>query len=305
MNTSRVGMGMPVYNGERYLEESLRANLAQTYGDFRLFIADNASTDRTEEICRDYAARDKRITYIRNPVNVGAPGNYARCFHPAVCEYFRWANSDDLPEPTLLEKCVAVLDADPSTVLAYGKTRIIDEHGALMQEYDDDLNLRQDKISERFIDCLVRIGLNNVMYGLIRRDKLARTALLKGYLAADINLVAEISLYGKFQEIPEILFSRRMHPQASSWDRKDAKRQRDFWDPRKRKLVMQSWRRLYEYYRAVFRAPMPVAQRAAILYYLLRKTAWARNDMAHELGDLVQFGILRSSSGTPTRAEEK
>jgi glycosyltransferase involved in cell wall biosynthesis len=60
--TPPISIGMPVYNGERYLPEALDSTLAQTFGDFELIICDNASTDRTEEICRDYAARDRRIT---------------------------------------------------------------------------------------------------------------------------------------------------------------------------------------------------------------------------------------------------
>ena len=290
---NRVGMGMPVYNGERYLEETLRANLAQTYDDFHLVIADNASTDRTGEICRDYAASDPRVVYVRNPVNVGAAKNYTRCFEPTDCEYFRWANADDLPEPTLVEKCVRALDGQPDAVLTYGKTKIIDEHGALIKYYDDNLDLPQERAADRFVACLESIGLNNVMYGLIRRDALARTSLLGNYIAADFNLVAELTLYGKFCEIDEYLFSRRMHPQASSWDRADAERQKDFWDPSKRRLVMSTWHAIYEYNKAVLRAPIPLADKCALLAYLLRKAYWARSSMWSELSDLMRFGILR------------
>jgi glycosyltransferase involved in cell wall biosynthesis len=286
-------MGMPVYNGERYLEETLRANLGQTFGDFRLYIADNASTDRTGEICRDYAARDKRIVYIRNPVNVGAPGNYARCFHPAESEYFRWANADDLPDATLVEKCVKVLDQEPDAVLAYGKSRIIDEHGAFDRAYEDNLHLPQRSAAQRFYACMERVGLNNVIYGLMRRKALSRTPLFGNYQGADVNLVVELSLYGQFHEIPEILFSRRRHPQASSWDPNDFDRQTKFWDPSKRKLVMQTWRSLYEHNRAVVRAPIPFTQKAAILYYLSKKAIWSRKLMSQELGDLVKFGLLK------------
>ncbi len=290
---NRIGIGMPVYNGERYLEQTLRATLAQTYDDFHLIIADNASTDRTAEICQDFAATDRRIVYIRNPVNLGAARNYVRCFEPTDCEYFRWGNADDLPEPTLLEKCVQVLDQQPDTVLAYGRTKVIDEDGGLIRYYDDNLHLQHDRAADRFIACIERIGLNNVMYGLMRREALARTALLRNYIAADINLVAELTLYGKFHEVPEYLFSRRMHPQASSWDRASAERQRDFWDPSKRRLIMSTWRSIYEYNKAVLRAPIPAAQKYALLRYLIRKAYWAREVMVEELADLLRYGVLR------------
>lgn len=293
MPENRVGMGMPVYNGERYLEETLRATLSQTYDDFHLVIADNASTDRTAAICQDYAATDRRIVYLRNPINLGAAKNYARCFWATNCEYFRWANADDSPEPTLVEKCVRVLDAAADTVLTYGKTKVIDEHGALIELYSDKLHLQQDRPADRFRTCLSRIGMNNAMYGLIRREPLSKTSLLKNFIAADINLIVELTLYGKFHEIPEFLFHRRMHPQASSWNRSDAERQRNFWDPSKRRLVMSTWRSIYEYNKAVVRAPIPVTQKFVLLRYLVRTAYWARTAMLSELRNLVQFGILK------------
>lgn len=289
----RVSIGMPVYNGERYLEHTLNTVLDQTFTDFCIFISDNASTDRTEEICRAYAQRDPRITYIRNPVNLGAAGNYERCFQPTQSEYFRWQNVDDPIEPTLIERCVAALDKQTDAVLAYGRTNIIDEHGNVTERYDDKLSLIQDKPSDRFIACLLNIGLQNLMYGLIRRDALAHTARLKGYLAADINLIGELALYGKFIEIPEQLFSRRMHPDCSSWDRKDAERQKNFWDPSKRKLVMQTWRSVFEYYKATLKAPISWQEKISVCHFLLRHTYWRRTRMWTELNDLVRYGILR------------
>ena len=59
-------VGMPVYNADSFLAKSLDSILSQTFTDFELLISDNASTDRTEEICQEYASRDKRIRYFRN-----------------------------------------------------------------------------------------------------------------------------------------------------------------------------------------------------------------------------------------------
>ena len=289
----KVTVGLPVYNGERYLEDTLKTVLNQTYSDFQLIIADNASTDRTEEVCRDYASRDKRIRYLRNSINMGASKNYSCCFQPARSPYFRWQNADDPIEPTLIERCVAVLDNNPDVVLAYGQTRIIDENGRVTSNYQDNLNLSTPNAAQRFIDCIANIGLQNVMYGLIRRDALARTALLGNYLASDLNLIAEIALYGQFREIPEHLFNRRMHPQASSWDRSDTERQRDFWDPSKRRLIMQTWRSIYEYYKAAARAPIPLKDKSRIGYFLLKRAYWRKSHMKDELIDLIRFGLLK------------
>jgi glycosyltransferase involved in cell wall biosynthesis len=290
---TKVGIGMPVYNGERYIEESIKSNLNQSFEDFTLIISDNASTDRTQEICLDYAAKDKRIHYIHNPVNLGAAKNYSRCFDPSNCEYFRWSNADDLIEPKQIELCVNILESQPDTVLTYGKTMIIDEHGKLTSHYDDNLHLQQDSPADRFIAGLSSIGLSNILYGLIRKEQLAHTALLGNYIASDINLIIELTLYGKFHEIPEYLFSRRMHPQASSWDRSDEETQKAFWDTSKKKLWFQQHRAVYEYFKAVHRAPIASAEKNRIYKYLLKFAYWRKNKLAKEVVDYTKFNTLK------------
>ncbi len=289
----KVGMGMPVYNGETYLEETLRTTLAQTYDDFSLTIADNASTDRTREICMDFASSDSRINYIRNPVNLGAAKNYAVCFEPANCEYFRWANADDLADLTLVEKCVPILDENPDTVLVYGKTRIIGTDGEFLEDYDDKMNLRADSARDRFVECLNELGLSNILYGLMRREQLAKTALMGNYMASDLNLIAELTLYGKFYELPETLFSRRMHPEASSWDRADLETQRQFWDPSKPRLFLQKWRRVYEYYRAIYRSPAPAADKLAMSGHMLKRIYWWGQPLSQEIADYLRYGVIK------------
>src|SRR5437867_8743488 len=137
--TPRVNIGMPVYNGERFLEEAIDSMLNQSFKDFELIISDNASTDRTQEICRAYLARDRRIRYFQNQTNLGATANFNRVFELSSGEYFKLANADDLSAPDLLAKCVAVLDAHPEVVLCYPKTTIIDENGDMIRQYEDNL----------------------------------------------------------------------------------------------------------------------------------------------------------------------
>ena len=98
----RVSIGLPVYNGELFLENALDSILSQTYSDFELIISDNASDDKTEEICRSYAARDKRVRYSRNAHNLGAAPNYNRVYHLARGRYFKWASHDDVLAPEFL-----------------------------------------------------------------------------------------------------------------------------------------------------------------------------------------------------------
>ena len=131
----RVSIGMPVYNGENFLAEALDSMLAQTFVDFELIISDNASTDRTKAICRDYAARDRRIRYHRVDDNQGATWNFNHTFELARGEYFKWAAHDDLCDPTFVARCVEVLDSDPTVICCHTQTRHIDIHGNILWDY--------------------------------------------------------------------------------------------------------------------------------------------------------------------------
>lgn len=295
LSNTRVSIGMPIYNAERYLEETLDSVLNQSYQNFVLYISDNASTDRTQEICEAYASKDKRIKYIRNPENVGAAMNYERCYEPATTEYFRWQNADDPIEPELIQQCVTALDNNPDAVLAYGEANIIDENGNLIRKHLNKLDAAQDSPSERFKSALGRVGIQNQMYGLIRRNHLANTARMKGYVAADLNLVTELSLYGKFIRLPDVLFNRRMHPECSSWERADSERQKNFWDPSKRKLVLQTWRSILEHFKAISRSPISSADKRAAYMHVLKFSYWRKAKLFNEAKELVKYGIFRMS----------
>src|SRR6185436_6923974 len=106
----RVSIGVPVYNGERYLAATLDSLLAQTFDNFEIIVSDNASSDRTAQLALEYAERDSRVRYTRNPRNLGAGANYRRAFQLSRGQYFRWSAADDISAPESLARCVEVLD---------------------------------------------------------------------------------------------------------------------------------------------------------------------------------------------------
>ena len=108
----RLSVGLPVYNGENFLAESLEAMLGQSYQDFELIISDNASTDGTGDICRRYARQDSRVRYIRQPLNIGLARNHNCLVAEARGELFKWASHDDLYARDLLERCVERTDVE-------------------------------------------------------------------------------------------------------------------------------------------------------------------------------------------------
>src|SRR5437660_3984326 len=133
----RVTIGVPVYNGEKYLAECLDSLVKQTYSDLEIVICDNSSTDETQYICERYASRDSRIRYVRNPVNIGLGGNFRSVLELARGEYFKAAAADDTCAAEFIEQCVAALDRNPSVILAYPLTSIIDGHGNRVNECSD------------------------------------------------------------------------------------------------------------------------------------------------------------------------
>ena len=130
MNRPRVSVGLPVCNGENYLDAAVRSILSQDYEDFELVISDNASTDRTQEICLDFARQDPRVKYSRLAANCGAVSNFQRVFRLSTGDYFKWAAHDDVCTPDFLERCVAVLERDPAVVLCCGQTQLINDDGS-------------------------------------------------------------------------------------------------------------------------------------------------------------------------------
>ena len=212
-NEHRLTIGLPVYNAERYLESAAESILAQTYENFDLLIADNASTDRTQTICRELSRRDSRVRYVRHAENIGVVPNHNFTAEAARGEFFRWAaNTDDLIEPTALEKCVALLDEEGSgTVLAFPQTEVIGEHGEHVMYWSEQGSVTNDAPDEQLRALLEhpRGHLRLRLCALLRCDALLsvlhNTRLLRYFYPADVVLIVELVLRGKSAEVPEPL----------------------------------------------------------------------------------------------------
>lgn len=259
----KVSIGLPVYNGEDYLPEALDSILAQTFPDFELVICDNASSDGTEEICRDYAARDSRIRYHRQSENIGGAANHNMAFDMARGQYFRWASHDDLLAPTLLERCVAVLDADPGCVLVHPATVLIDAEGRETECYIDLIALDSEDPVARFARWMdPPHGLCNPLFGLMRPEVVATTGLHGNYPSSDRVFLGEMALRGRCRIVKEGLFLRRIHPLNSVVANPDP---RDlfawFSGGRRRRLTFKTNRLLGGFLASVHRAPLTFPQR--------------------------------------------
>lgn len=266
----RVSIGIPVYNGERYLPLALEAIRGQTFGDYEVIISDNASADGTEELCRSIAGEDARFRYIRHPQNLGAAPNFNCVVHEARAEYFKWATDDDLIAPTFLEVCVNALDeAHDDVVLVYPKTILIDEHGHEVTPYEDNLDIRDPAPSARLRRYLENYELSNAVHGLHRIAALRKTRLLGAYHSSDLVLLAEIVLEGEIWELPEPLFFRRWHDGMSRVANVTDVEVNEWFDTTKTVGHPMPRTRLFaEDTRSIVTADIPVAERVKALWAL-------------------------------------
>ena len=208
----RVSIGLPVHNGANFVSQAIGSILAQTYTDFDLIISDNASTDRTEVICREYAASDPRIRYYRNDRNLGAAANFNLTFELATGEYFKWAAHDDMLAPEYLERCVAALDGHPDAVLCQTLVQQIGEFDEFLSIFDTSAaGADSSWPSERFAASTLTFHHAIDVFGVIRAEVLVKTPLHLPYAGSDKALLAELALAGPFTYVREPLFIHRDH----------------------------------------------------------------------------------------------
>ncbi|HWB14666.1 MAG TPA: glycosyltransferase family 2 protein [Pirellulales bacterium] len=300
MTSPKVSIGLPVYNGENYLSQAIESLLGQTFSDLELIISDNASTDGTETIAREYAARDGRVRYVRQPVNRGAGWNFSETFRLARGEYFKWAAHDDLCAPSFVERCVERLDLDRELVLCFSRAGVIDQAGSdVEEELTDDPNrcnfqgvsaageaariklCGSARPHDRYLGVLLYSQRCYEVFGVVRGSAMRRTGLHRPYNGGEKVFLAELSLLGRFAEIDETLFYSRWHDErfssnpsavAQAVHMNPAAPRRFAW-PRQ---VRSSW----GYLSVVGSTPLALAERCLCMAmfgrYLLQVGKWGR-----------------------------
>jgi glycosyltransferase involved in cell wall biosynthesis len=269
-NAPLVSIGIPVRNGQKYLRQALDSLLGQTLSDLEIVICDNNSSDGTESICREYAARDARVRYFRNEADLGPAGNHNRCFEHSRGTFFKWHAHDDLCLPTFLEKCVEVLKREPTIANCHTLTHIVDENCKFLREYKFRTQTDSHFASRRFgslINVKHRIHVGYEIFGVWRRADLAQTPLEKADAHGDRILLVRMSLRGRFYEVPEPLFFSRAHPNQSMqakttrgwlsrWIGAGPLPPAEWWDASKKgKVVFPEWNLLAEYWTSIGEVP--------------------------------------------------
>jgi glycosyltransferase involved in cell wall biosynthesis len=309
----RVSIGIPVFNGARYIAEAVHSHLNQTFEDFELIVSDNASEDETPEILEEIAKKDSRVRLLRNDVNLGANRNYNITLAASQGEYFRWHAHDDVLEPTFLERCVDRLDADPGVVLAYTRSILVDgkgrpflpygdvwlsEEGAVHREPEDPKFIRyaSSKLAhERFRAAAFHFRAGAAFFGLIRRTAFKHSTLQQPFYGTDRVVFVELALAGRFALVEEPLFLHRWHDEASRVMNNE--RDRAKWaDPNHTPRWYPSLI-FFSYLSAINRAEISPYERTMAKLYLVRKA------LRHEeLRRLVSVDTISHFSSLARRA---
>lgn len=212
MSFPLVSIGLPVYNGGERIAGALNSILRQSFTDFEVVIVDNASTDDTRAICRDYAQRDRRICYFRNVTNIGVNPNHDRVFEYSHGKYFAWFADDVEYAPDTLARCVAEIERASATplVLVHPRCQIIRDGRPLSLAEQKSIASNSPRPWRRLAVVLSKVGLVNQLFGLIRAEVLRKTRLNGLYASSDYVLLAELAMQGELREIPEVLVRRRI-----------------------------------------------------------------------------------------------
>jgi len=293
----KVNIGLPVYNGERFLKETLDSLLCQTYHDFEIIVSDNGSTDRTEEICRDYAAKDERVRYYRNATNIGVGQNFNRVFELSNSLYFKWASADDICGPEHLARCLEILDNDHTVVLSYPRTRFIDENGVALDIDDPGWDLQSDSPCERLRYVIKTRHWVNCHYGLIRSGVLAKTRLMPVYPGGDFRLIAELSLKGRFIEIRDYSFFRRLHSGALSQNTTTPDWTLRFQMDSRRRVSLPLWNLNLDFLTTIVNSQLSLHDKLSLVAALFRFMWLGHTGLLRELK--INFSSFARPNSTP------
>jgi len=234
MARPEVSDGLPVYNGEKYLPNTLKRLLAQDFEDFELIVSDNASTDRTPDVCRRFADRDPRLRYVRNETNIGLAANHNRTVQlsrdgsssgPRTMTIFRDRCSPASLAPSRKGRRPSASCArNASTSTSVGTSWAWTSDGV---DKDDPWP------HKRLAHLLRNVHMYNSAYGLIRLDVLRRTQLHGLYPMSDHVLLSELAMLGVFVELPDSLLRIRRHPGRTFTANKSVKALRELFAPGK------------------------------------------------------------------------
>ena len=300
----RITFAVPVFNGMPYLTEAIESILGQSMGDLQLILADNASTDETQDICRRFARDDARVQYHRHEANMGAAANFNYTLDLATAPYFKWAASDDVCGADWAKDSLEALEAaGPEAVLAYCWVRWIDEQGEAIEDYGQGLPWTQGPPHER-LACLLGDPVQSHLFkcspicGVSRTSVLRTTEGIGPFGGSDKVTLVEMALRGRWLEVPELHYRRRVHDRSSlAANRKPEDIARWFDPKRGTRFPMPRTTLFNGFLRAIQRAPLDRKERWRCLRVLVSffRKEWRVLGGEYKIKLKERLGIQRGS----------
>lgn len=223
---AKVFIGMLAYNGERFVGKAIESLLNQSFPDFTLFISDDASTDNTHAICEEYAKRDPRIIYYRQPKNIGMFPNFKFVLDKAEGEYFMWASHDDLWEKDFIKVCVENIE-NKKVDVAMTVIADVDSYGRNLRELTEMAKLSGKPglwQVARYVLQPEILGKGNLMYSFFKIPVIKRVWEIypqRMEWGSDYHFsLALVSHFSVFVD-SKILFKKRLGGHSSRGSTKD------------------------------------------------------------------------------------
>ncbi len=213
----RLTVLLPTYNRAASLPRAIDSVLAQTRGDIELLISDNASTDETEAVCARYVEQDARVRSFRQPVNRGPIPNFNWLLEQARSEFVLMLADDDWLDRDYVERCLAVIEADPSLSIVTGATRYYE--GDAPPDLVLNTNLTESSGSRRVLRYLRNSWSSAAFYGVLRTSATREALPIPNVMGADWLFVAAVSFAGRVLTITDTHLNRRRGGTSADFQR--------------------------------------------------------------------------------------
>jgi glycosyltransferase involved in cell wall biosynthesis len=214
-NNGRISIGMPIYNGEKFLERKLKSIISQTYSNFELIISDNGSSDETSNICLNYQKKDKRIKYFRHEKNQGITWNFNFVLEKSKEEFFIFSSVDDVISNNFLEKNLKVLQTNPkvsvsiSKIETYNSTDMLDKSSknltkTLKQKIRPTNTISINGTYENKVREYLKKSTCQVIYGLFRKSSI-KEIKFESFIGNDWAVFLDVLKTGDLYVIDEVM----------------------------------------------------------------------------------------------------
>jgi glycosyltransferase involved in cell wall biosynthesis len=213
-------VGIPAYNEERFIAETLESLVQQTFTDWKAIVSDNCSTDRTYDIIRKYADKDNRIESVRHRTNIGAVENFKYGLNLADTRYFVWLGSHDIFHKDYLRSAIEVLELQKDVVMVFPNSLMINENGVEIGMANSDIQTLGEDLRKRLSKVVRNLKLCTALHGVFRLDIL-KVLPFKSVIGSDQLMLFAAASYGHLYMLPITGIKRRQIKKETYWEKKE------------------------------------------------------------------------------------